>query len=119
MVDVRDVATLHVTAMTTDGAAGCRFICAMQHASSVLDVALILREHFASRGYRIPTRRLPDWLMHLVAIFDPTVCLAVSDLGKRQDRSNERARDVLGFAPRPLKEMVVSMGESLIEHGIV
>ena len=119
MVDVRDVAAVHVTAMTAEGAAGSRFICAMEHASSMLDVALILREHFASRGYKIPTRRLPNWLMYLVAIFDETARLAVSDLGKRQDLSNKRARDVLGFAPRSLEEMVVSMAESLIEHGVV
>ena len=119
MVDVRDVAAMHVAAMTAEGAAGGRFICAMEDAASVRDVALILRRHFAGRGYDIPTRRLPNWLVHLVAVFDQTARLAVSDLGKRQDLSNQRAREVLGFAPRSLEEMVVSMAESLIEHDVV
>jgi nucleoside-diphosphate-sugar epimerase len=83
------------------------------------DIARILDEHFAARGYRIPRRRLPDWLVRTVAIFDKTTRMAVHDLGQRQDVSNERIRKVLGWQPRSLDEMVAAMGESMIEQGVV
>lgn len=117
-VDVRDVAAAHLAAMTTPEAAGKRFCCAIEHAW-MADIARILDEHFAARGYRIPRRRLPDWLVRTVAIFDKTTRMAVHDLGQRQDVSNERIRKVLGWQPRSLDEMVAAMGESMIEQGVV
>ncbi|MCA9632452.1 MAG: aldehyde reductase [Myxococcales bacterium] len=118
MVDVRDVASAHLAAMITEGAAGKRFVASVQHAS-MLDVARILERHFSGRGFRIPTRRVPGWLLRGVALFDKTAALAVQELGKRQDLDTTQIETVLGWHPRGLEEMVVSMGESLIEHGIV
>ena len=117
-VDVRDVAAAHLAAMIAPEAAGQRFCCAIEHAW-MSDIARILEERFAARGYRIPRRRLPDWLVRVVAIFDKTTRLAVHDLGQRQDVSSERVRKVLGWQPRSLEEMVTSMGESMIEQGVV
>ena len=116
VVDVRDVAKAHVTALTEDCAVGQRFVVAIEHAS-MLDIANILSEAFRGRGYKVPTRRLPDWLLRVVGVFDKTAKLAVQELGKRQDLSNARARDVLGFQPRSLREMVVDMGETMIAEG--
>lgn len=118
MVDVRDVAAAHLAAMTTPAANGQRFIVAVEHAS-MLDVAAILTDKFGERGYRPPTRRVPGWLLKLVSIWDRTAALAVQELGKRQDVSSQRARDVLGWKPRPLEEMVTDMGESMIRCGVV
>ncbi|MEZ4446204.1 MAG: aldehyde reductase [Polyangiaceae bacterium] len=118
MVDVRDVASAHREALEVPEAAGQRFICAIEHAS-MLDVAKILDGAFRERGFRVPLRRVPGWLLKAVAIFDKTAALALPELGKRQDVSNARARAVLGWQPRSLEEMVVSMGESLVTHGAV
>ena len=118
MVDVRDVAAAHIKALTAPGAPGQRFICAIEHAS-MRDVAVILREKFSDRGYRIPTRRAPGWALKAFSVFDKTARLAVQELGKRQDVSNENIRKTLDWHPRSLDEMVVAMGESLIAHGVV
>lgn len=117
-VDVRDVAAAHVAAMTTPEAAGQRFVCAIDHAW-VRDMALILDKHFRERGYKVPTGKLPNFVLRLVALFDKTTRLAVHDLNQRQDISNKRIREVLGWKPRSLEDMVVSMGESMIQHGVV
>jgi nucleoside-diphosphate-sugar epimerase len=117
-VDVRDVATAHLAAMTTPEAAGKRFCCAIDHAW-MQEIAEILNDHFASRGYKIPTRSLPNWLIHVVALFDKTTRLVVGHLGERADVSNERIKKVLDWRPRSLEEMVVAMGESMIEQGVV
>ncbi len=117
-VDVRDVAEAHRLAMITPEAAGRRFILAIEHAS-LSDVAAILAKHFGPRGFRIPTRRVPGWVLRLVATWDRTAALAVQELGKRQDVSSQSARDVLGWQPRGLETMVVDMAESMIRYGVV
>ncbi|MBE7450941.1 MAG: NAD-dependent epimerase/dehydratase family protein [Kofleriaceae bacterium] len=118
VVDVRDVAAAHLAAMTTPAAAGQRFIVAIEHAS-MLDIARILDAELGSRGFRVPTRRVPGWVLRLVSLWDRTARLAVQELGKRQDLSSARAREVLGWQPRSLREMVIDMAESMIAHGVV
>ena len=118
VVDVRDVADAHLAAMTTPEAAGMRFCCAIENAS-ILDIALILNKHFADRGYKVPTRKLPNIILRFAALFDKTVRLVVKSLGRRYEISNERIKEVLAWKPRGREEMVVSMAESMIKHGVV
>jgi dihydroflavonol-4-reductase len=117
-VDVRDVADVHVIAMTHPGAAGQRFIVALEH-TPWLAIAEILARHFGPRGFKVPTRRVPDFVLKLVSLWDKTARIAVRELGKRQDVSSDRARSVLGWKPRDLETMVVDMAESMIQLGIV
>ncbi|AKF03160.1 UDP-glucose 4-epimerase [Sandaracinus amylolyticus] len=118
LVDVRDVAAMHVAAMTVAEAAGQRFIVAGPH-TSMRDIAAVLEREFVGRGFRVPTRALPSFLIKTMALWDPTAALTAGELGKRQDVSSERARRVLGFRPKSIEEMIVSMGETMITHRIV
>lgn len=118
MVDVRDVASAHVAAMTVPEAAGKRFCCAHEHAW-LGDVARILDERFTADGYKIPTRALPGFVVRIVALFDPTVRQVVGDLGRQRSVSNQRICDVLKWQPHSIEDMVVSMGETMIEQGVV
>ena len=117
-VDVRDVASAHVAAMTNPGAAGQRFICAIEF-SWIDEVAAILAKHFGPQGWKVPTRKLPSFVVRIVAMFDPTVKTVVSDLGRVRHVSSDRIRRVLNWQPHSLEEMTVSMGETMIEQGIV
>ena len=72
LVDVRDVASAHLSAMTEPQAAGKRFICDAEFYWSQ-EIAHVLEEHFGQRGYRTPTRMLPNFAMYFVAIFDKKV----------------------------------------------
>ena len=85
----------------------------------MVEVARILDRHYRERGYRIPTRELPGFVLRVLARFDATMRLVVHDYDRRQDVSSERARSVLGWKPRGLEEMVVDMAESLIRYGVV
>ncbi len=118
MVDVRDVADAHLAAMTTPEAAGMRFCCAIENAR-MQDIALILDKKFANRGYKVPTRKLPNIVVRFAALFDKTIRLVLKDLGKRTEVSNARIKEVLAWNPRSLEEMVVTMAESMIEYGVV
>ena len=117
-VDVRDVASAHIAAMTIPEAAGERFCCAIEFAW-IGEVADILAKRFGPDGWKVPTRKLPAFLVRIVALFDPTVKVVVSDLGRVRNVSSERIRKVLDWKPHSLEEMSVTMGETMIEQGIV
>ncbi len=118
LVDVRDVAAMHVAALTAPAAAGNRFVVAGPHVP-MAEVAAILARHYASRGFRVPQRRLPSFAIRLMALWDATASLTAGELGKRQDVSSERAREVLGFEPRATEEMVLAMAESMLAHAVI
>ncbi len=118
LVDVRDVADAHLAAMTHPDAAGQRFIVASEH-TAMTEIARILAAHFGPRGFKVPTRRLPGWLLRVVALWDPAAALTVRELGLRQDVSSEKARAVLGWRSRSVERMAVDMGESMIRCGAV
>ena len=117
-VDVRDVAAAHLAAMTAPDAAGKRFACTESHAW-IRDMALILDRHYADKGYNVPTKRMPDWLFRLAAVFDGTLKLVVRGLGIKHEVSSARLRETLNWQPHSLEEMTVAMADSLIEYGIV
>ena len=116
IVDVRDVAIAHVLAMTHPAAAGQRFIAsAEQHA--MYEVAVLLDRHFSKLGYKVPTRKLPGFLVKLVGLFDPLVRGLVPRLGVKRRVSNQRLREVLDWSVRPFEETIVDATESMITHG--
>ncbi len=117
-VDVRDVAGAHVTAMVSPDAAGQRFICAEAN-HSMMEVAQILKTRYGTRGFNIPTRRLPSIAVKTMAIFDKTVRLALNDLDTAQGVDNTKIRTLLHWQPRDLLEMTTSMADSMIEYGVV
>lgn len=117
-VDVRDVADAHLAAMTEPAAAGKRFIVAQEHAW-LRDIAHILAARYKSRGYRVPTGKLPGFLMRISALFDKTLRMVVPDLNREENLSSARAQELLGWRPRPLDDMVVAMADSMIEYGVV
>jgi Trk-type K+ transport system membrane component len=73
---------------------------------SMREVAAVLDAHLSPRGYRIPTRNLPSWVMRVLARFDKTLRLALNDLDVAQSVDSNKARRVLGFRPRPIEETI-------------
>src|SRR5262249_34262589 len=80
------------------------------------DIAAVLDTAFGPRGYRIPTRTLPYWLMWANARFDKTIRLALSYYGVPVLVSADKAKQELGWAPRPASESIVAAGGRLIPH---
>ena len=119
VVDVRDVADLHLRAMTDPAAAGERFLAVAGEFVSMRDIGLILKSRMGSAGRRVPTRELPDWLLRIVALFDPSVGQIVPELGKRKTATNEKARRVLGWSPRSTEDAIVATAESLVRLGLL
>ena len=118
-VDVRDVAGLHIGAMTHPDAKGERFLAVAGDFLSMLDIAKILRARMGASAKRVPTRQLPNWLVRLAALRDPAIKLILPELGKRKNATNEKARRTLGWAPRSNEESIVATAESLVRLGLL
>ena len=117
-VDVRDVADLHIRAMTSPDAGGERFL-AVDRFLWMQDVARILRERLGPAAAKVPTRVAPNLLIRAMALFDPSVRPIVSDLGESFTYTAEKAKAKLGWEPRPIEDSIAQTAESLIERGLV
>jgi dihydroflavonol-4-reductase len=118
-VDVRDVAELHWLAMTHPAAKGERFIAAAGESVWFADIAKILKKHFGTQIKNISAKELPNWMVHLAAIGNPSVKKLLPMLERMMNVSNEKAKRVLGWNPRSTEEAAISTAESLIKLGIV
>ncbi len=114
-VDVRDVADLHLRAMTAPEAGGERFIAAGPF-FWMSEVAAVLRDRLGEAAAKVPKRSLPDLLVRAAGIFDPGIRSITGQLGTRLTYSNEKSETRLGWSPRPPEEMIVDTGRSLAER---
>jgi nucleoside-diphosphate-sugar epimerase len=119
VVDVRDVADLHIRAMTDPAAKGERFIAVGDGFKSIREMALILKGRMGSAAARVPTRQLPDWLVRLAALWDPGVRTIATELGKRKNADHDKAARLLGWSPRPDADAIVATAESLGHFGLL
>jgi len=111
LVDVRDVALAHVLALMSKVAPGERFLTSA-HDCWYQDIARILSQG----GHRVPTRQVPNWLVHVVSWFDPTARLVLGDLGKSYQLQTDKIRRVLGWHPRPLQETILDTARDLLDR---
>lgn len=120
VVDVRDVADLHIAAMTVPEAAGERFIAVAGDFMTVGEIAQALKDGLGSAASRVSTRVLPDWLVRFAGRFNATARQAASaELGRVKNASSDKARRTLGWQPRSREEAIVAAGSSLLELGLV
>jgi len=110
MVDVRDVARLHVKAMIADGAAGKRFIAATAEPIEMAIVASVLRQ----AGYtKVPFRRAPTLLLKLIGLFDGEVRGMLPFIGKAAAFDNAATFSVLQWQPTPLETSFQEMAAAI------
>ena len=119
VVDVRDVADLHLRAMTKPAAKGERFLAVSGDFMSMLNIAKVLKTRMGASAKRVPTRQLPNFLLRLVALRDPRVKLILPELGKVKNATNQKARRILGWSPRSNDEAIIATAESLVRLGLL
>ena len=117
--DARDVADLHLKAMTAPAARGERFLATGGDFVSALEIAKFLKADAGAAGRKVPTRQLPNWLMRVVALFNPEIKGLLPELGKHKNASHEKARRLLGWTPRSPREAVLATARSLSELGLL
>lgn len=115
IVDVRDVADLHLRALDAPHAAGQRYIAWGDGPISMLQVANELRAGLGDAGRRVPTRRIPAPLVRVLGWFSPQIADLVPLLGQRRTATSAKARRELDWRPRPWRKTVLDSATSLIQ----
>jgi dihydroflavonol-4-reductase len=118
LVDVRDIARLHMLAMITPSAAGHRFIGAGEFLWGK-EIANILRQGLAEKARKVPSIIVPDFLVRVFALFDPAVRSQLLNLGKEKRVSSDKARKMLGWTTRSVSESILDTAQSLRANGVV
>lgn len=117
IVDVRDLADLHISAMITPVAAGQRFLALSGGTMSLLEIAALLKRKMPQAAGKVSARSLPTWLLKASALFNKQAKSILPLVGIYRNASNEKARKLLGWAPRSNEEAVLATAESLISFG--
>lgn len=118
-VDVRDVADLHLLAMTHPNAKGERFLATTGKALSLLDVANILKRGLGDDAKKVPTKELSNWKVRLAAIFNPSLRMLATLLGQYAQASGEKAQKILNWSPRSNEEAILATAESMLKLGLI
>jgi nucleoside-diphosphate-sugar epimerase len=102
IADVRDVADLHIRAMAAPDAAGKRYLALADGPTlSFLDISQILRARLGPLAERVPTEEAPGPEPPRLVIH------------------NDRAKQELGWRPRPAETTVLDTAESLRDLGLL
>jgi dihydroflavonol-4-reductase len=112
-VDVRDVADIHIRALSSPAAGGQRFI-ATDRFLWLPEVAAILRQRLGEAASKVPTRVAPNVLVRALALLDGSMRSVVGDLGKRAWYSSDKARTTLGWTTRPVQDSIEDCARSLL-----
>lgn len=118
-VDVRDVAELHLLAMTCPEAAGERFIATTGENLTYKEEAKILQRYLGSTAKKVSTKALPDFMIKFMAIFKKDLRMPATFLGQNTACSNAKAKKLLGWQPRSAEEAIVATAKSMIELGLI
>jgi len=85
----------------------------------MVDIAKVLKNRLGQPAKRVPTGELPNWVVRIAAFRDPAIRLILPELGKFKNASSEKAKRVLGWAPRSNEEAVIATAESLMRLGLL
>lgn len=118
LVDVRDVADLHARAMTNPAANGERFLAVTGDFMSMLQIARVMKERLGDKASQVPTRQMPSWLIRIASLWNGEARGVLPELGKKKNASNEKARRLLGWSPRPREESIAATVESFERLGV-
>jgi dihydroflavonol-4-reductase len=116
VVDVRDVAEMHLRAVQRPETAGSRFL-AVAGTMTMPEMAKVLKLAFPAR--RVPTRIAPVWLLRLLGIFDAQIRSVVPFVGQMHPVNNARAREVMGMNFISPEGALRATGTWLLENGEV
>ncbi len=118
LVDVRDVADIHIRAMTNPGAKGQRFIASADGQISMPEIAEFLRKENSLAAQNVSRKKVPNWVLHLGSLFNKHAKEGVLLLRMNRHVSNQKARNILGWKPISTNEDILRESlKSLLKYG--
>lgn len=118
-VDVRDVADLHLLAMTRPEAVGERFLATTGENLTYKEEAKILQKCLGSIANKVSTKEMPDSIVKLLAYFNKDLRMPAKFLGQNTACSNAKAKTLLGWQPRSAEEAIIATANSMVELGLI
>ena len=110
MSDVRDLAKLHVLAMTEKKANGKRLIPTTNRAYSFMEIAEILKEN----GYdKVSTKKAPIFMIKLMSLFDKEVKGMVPIVGNSISADNTETKKIFNWEPISFEKTVIDCAKSI------
>lgn len=119
IVDVRDVADLHIRAMESEAAKGQRFLALSGGTLSLLEIVELLKEKMPEVATKASQRPMPTWILRLAAVFNQQAKAILPLVGIYRNASNEKARKVLGWNPRSNEDAILATVESMVKWGAI
>ncbi|SDE58159.1 Nucleoside-diphosphate-sugar epimerase [Mucilaginibacter pineti] len=120
VVDIRDVADLHIRAMTNPDANGQRFIASADGEISMPQIAALLKNKMPGAAKKVNTKTLPNWVLFITALFNPQAKQAVLFLKINRNVSNAKAKRIFGWIPiANNEEAILASMESMLKFGII
>ncbi len=120
IVDVRDVADLHIRAMTNPEANGQRFIASADGQISLPEIAALLRNKKTDVAKIVPTRTLPNWGIYFAALFIQQAKEGALLLRMSRNVSNTKAKKILGWKPvASNEEAILASIDSMLEFDMI
>lgn len=119
IVDVRDVADMHLKAMVSPEAKGQRFLAIAGDVMSLHDIAVLLKDNMGDHGKKVTTKILPNWIVRVAALFNTRAKLIVPQLGKVKHASNVKAKTLLDWKPRTNEEAIIAAAESMVKFKLI
>ncbi len=120
IVDVRDVAKLHILAMKTPAAAGQRIIASADGQITMPQIAEVIRKHYPNLASNIPSKILPDWIINLSAPFNAQAREGKLMLAMNRNVSNQKAKQLLGWQPiGSIEDTLLATLTSMEKYGVI
>ena len=120
IVDVRDVAELHIRAMTSPKANGERFIATADGQISMPEIAALLKNKMPDISKNISTKKVPNWVLNIASLFNSQAKTGAMFLKVNRNVSNAKAKQILDWIPIADNEQaIVASVESMIKFGII
>jgi len=116
IIDVRDVAALHVAAIEKQEAIGERYLATSDY-TPFPKVADILREAYPDR--QITMKQVPDWLIKVIAAFGGPARQIINDIGNEKIFDGSKGEALLGRKFIGAQESILATAESVIRLGLV
>ena len=120
LVDVRNVVDAHIKALKAPAETirGERFALSEKFLW-MKEMAAVLRERVPEHSAKVPTRSMPDFLVHMLAPFMAEMKQIKKNLRQELHVDGSHVADVLGVEYISAEQSLVDTANSLVEHGIV
>lgn len=120
IVDVRDVADLHIRAMTNEKANGQRFIASCDGQISLFEMAEIIRKERPDLAKKLQAKKIPNWLIQVSALFNQRAKEGALMLSINRNISNQKAKEQLGWQPLGTnKKVLLATIDSMENYGLL